>query len=351
MSLGDLIASEITALAPLPSPMKLSRYMELCLTHPEFGYYMVRDPFGAGGDFTTAPEISQMFGELIGLWAVAEWQQLGRPAPFVLAELGPGRGTLMTDALRAASVEPAFIDALQLVLCDASPILREHQHAHLARYNPTWIGYLGELPPLPTILIANEFFDALPIDQVRLAPTGWRQRAIDLINGRLGWVESGVDENTIPADIRAAQNPAWLEYSPLSRIIMQQLAAHIAGHTGRALIIDYGYDAPAAQIARGDTLQALHRHQMVDPLESPGAADLTAHVDFHALAQIASASGLAASVNSQGNFLKALGIAQRAQKLSNRATPEQAADIASALNRLTNADAMGELFKVLIVAS
>lgn len=348
MSLFDLIKSEITALAPLPSPMRLSRYMELCLTHPEFGYYMMRDPFGAAGDFTTAPEISQMFGELIGLWAVAEWQQMGRPAPFALLELGPGRGTLMVDALRAASVEPAFIAALQLYLCDVSPLLREHQHAHLARYDVRWIGTLDQLPALPTIIVANEFFDALPIEQVRFDGT-WRARCVDLQHNQLTWVECGISDTDLPETIHAAKPQHWLEYSPLSQTIMRDLTAHLKRHGGRALIVDYGYNQPVFAITNGDTLQALKSHQSIDPLAAPGTADLTAHVDFHSLAAIARSAGLTASLTTQGQFLKALGIDARAERLSARATPEQVETIRTATRRLTHPNEMGDLFKVLII--
>lgn len=353
MTLKDLIRDEITALAPLLSPMPLSRYMELCLTHPTFGYYMTRDPFGAMGDFTTAPEISQMFGELLGLWAVAEWQQLGSPEHFILLELGPGRGTLMADALRAASISPTFLEGMQLHLCDASPVLREHQHAHLARYQPQWIDDTTALPDLPLIVIANEFFDALPVEQVRhLHGESWQRRAVTWHNGALDWAVTGIPAASIPADIRAAALPDWREFSPLSAIIVAQLSQHIKRHSGSLLAIDYGYNQPAFTITQGDTLQALAKHKPVDVLAEPGHADLTCHVDFQALASVAAAEGLKTSVTPQGMFLKALGIETRAQRLLTQAkNVTQRQDISSALHRLTDASEMGELFKVLIIES
>lgn len=313
--------------------------MELCLTHPQHGYYVTRDPLGASGDFTTAPEISQMFGELIGLWMVQQWQKQGSPAPFTLLEIGPGRGTLMADLLRAAGkIMPAFIAAARLHLCEASPVLRAAQAAKLGAYHPAWIDDISSLPAQPLLVVANEFFDALPIAQVRFTGTGWVQRAVTLDAGALAFTEIPTDD--IPDDIAATNIDGWLEVSPASRSVMQFLSAHIAQHGGAGLFVDYGY-LTLQNVKNCDTLQALQHHQPVNPLADPGHADLTAHVDFSILGWIAQAAKLKVWMGTQGDFLRALGITARAEKLN------QPAELA----RLTAPDQMGDLFKVLIVSA
>lgn len=300
-------------------------------------YYARGVAFGAAGDFITAPEISQVFGEILGLWSAVVWQSLGAPAPVRLVELGPGRGTLMADALRAArSALPAFTAALDLHLVEGSLALREQQRAAIGPRPVTWHDGIDSLPAGPMILLANEFLDALPIVQdVRMAG-GWQERRI-VTDGDGGFrFEDGV---TAPEDIR--------ERSPAIDAVITALAARLLRDGGAALFIDYGY----SETAPGDTLQALRRHAFVPPLEAPGEVDLTAHVDFAAVRRAAEAAG--ATVYGpipQGLFLASLGIEQRAAALIRRATPAQAAALDNGVRRLLHASEMGTLFKVLAIA-
>ena len=344
-ALGD----EIRALIGQEGPISLERYMALALTHPTHGYYMKRDPFGAEGDFTTAPEISQMFGELIGLWAAEVWAAMASPNPLRLIEFGPGRGTLMSDALRAARVAPEFRAALDVCLIEASPTLAAVQHDTLltAGAPVSWAGQLEEAPDGPAIMIANEFLDALPIRQFMRGPRDWRERLIGLDNsGNLVFGLAPEPERFIKAQ---APEGAVLEVSAVGHRLMFALGARLARQGGAALFIDYGHTATGF----GDTLQALRAHRMVDPLSEPGEADITAHVDFAAMARSARAAGAAVyGPIDQGDFLKALGLDQRAQALTSRAGAAQAADIEAARVRLTGkaAGGMGALFKVMAVA-
>jgi NADH dehydrogenase [ubiquinone] 1 alpha subcomplex assembly factor 7 len=330
-------------------PITVERYMAEALGHPTHGYYVTRDPLGAGGDFTTAPEISQMFGEMIGLWCVATWRRMGAPSPFVLAELGPGRGTLMADALRAARLEPRFLDAARLHLVETSPALRAKQAAALAACRPAWHVDFGAVPQGPLLLVANEFFDALPIRQFERTADGWRERLVGHDGARFVFVLSSSEpDETLPAD---APIGAIAEVSPASLRIMRAIGERIARRGGAALAIDYGYVRTEGTHAWGETLQALRGHRRHDPLEAPGQADLTAHVDFAALMRAAREAGaLTHGPLPQGLFLKALGIELRALRLARDATQEQRAAIDAALHRLTHADGMGLLFKTLAVA-
>ncbi|MEP9376527.1 class I SAM-dependent methyltransferase [Aquabacter sp. CN5-332] len=343
------LEEEIRALIAAEGPMPVSRYMALCLGHPRYGYYITRDPLGAKGDFTTAPEISQMFGELLGLWAVAAWQQMGSPDAFHLVELGPGRGTLMADALRAARLVPAFGAAAQVHLVETSPALRERQAQALAGIEPSWHDRLEEVPPGPAIVIANEFFDALPISQFVRGEGGWHERRVGLGEG--GELVLGLDPRPSPMGEALARHVppphshgAVLEH--LESGVAGALGARLAAQGGAALVIDYGYAASGL----GDTLQALRAHRFADPLEAPGEADLTAHVDFAALARTVMAAGAAAyGPLTQGDFLVRLGIVQRAERLQQNTNASQRKAITAALNRLagTGKDEMGALFKVL----
>jgi SAM-dependent MidA family methyltransferase len=329
-------------------PITVERYMALCLGHPTLGYYTTRDPFGASGDFTTAPEISQMFGELIGLWALSAWEAMGAPKRLSLVELGPGRGTLMSDLLRAARIRPDFRDALDVDLVETSPALRERQRQALAEHpRVAWRESFAEAPAGPAIVIANEFFDALPIRQFVRGEHGWCERLIGLgLGGGLAFAlapepTGGLPENGRPGDI--------LECARCASELTGEIARRLVRTGGAALIIDYGYEGPAF----GDTLQALRAHVYADPLSTPGAADLTSHVDFARLAAAARAQG--AGVHgpvSQGGFLRSLGIETRAAGLKVRATPVQAREIDAALARLIGPgpQGMGELFKVMCIA-
>jgi SAM-dependent MidA family methyltransferase len=325
------------------------------LAHPKYGYYRSQRPIGREGDFITAPEIHQMFGELIGLWSAEVWQALGAPEVLRLVELGPGRGTLMSDILRVARVVPRFQAALDVHLVEISDTLAEMQRQKLQSFSSplTWHRGIDALPAGPTIVIANEFFDALPIRHYVRTTRGWNERLVGLdANGRLAF---GLASWTDPLIDAAAPIDALLEISPAAQATVSRLASHILDNRGALLIIDYGY----ASHRFGETLQAVRRHAYADPLSEPGESDLTAHVDFAALARAAAAAGaqLHGPV-AQGLWLARLGIFARAAALKRAANAKQVDEIDAALRRLAlpgpSAGAgasMAELFKVLCVAS
>jgi len=331
-------------------PISVATYMDLALSHPAHGYYITRDPFGRAGDFTTSPEISQMFGELLGLWCVDMWDKLGRPDPFVLAELGPGRGTLMADALRAAAIVPDFIKAARVAFVEMSSILREAQKKNVP--SASWYNTFSELPAGPLLLIANEFFDALPIRQFQRTELGWCERRIGLappqsdLPFQFGLTQDAISPELLPAPVRNARLGSIIEICPLAETIVSQLARRLQTNPGAALIIDYGH----LESAPGDTLQAMKNHKYVDVLDMPGEADVTAHVDFANLREKAEGCAPCEPVQ-QGCFLKALGIEARAAKLRQSATPAQALEIDTSLARLTEQEAMGKLFKVMALTS
>lgn len=335
-------------------PISLETYMTLALTHPAHGYYSTRIPFGRGGDFVTAPEVSQMFGELIGLWCASLWQAMGAPRPLILAELGPGRGTLMADALRAACAVPEFLAVLDVHLIEASAVMRQSQEEALAKSPApvTWHRHAEELPDGPALIIANEFFDCLPVRQFVRTRTGWHERLIGL--DEKGHLSFGLaPEAALGIDV-AGEPGEVLEAGFVAARLMERLAARIAAQGGALLVFDYGYDAPP----RGETLQALKGHRFADPLRDPGEADLTAHVNFRALARAARAAGAAVhGPVPQGEWLTRLGIHERAGRLRQKADEQQRAAIASALARLAGGSGkqhqrdMASLFKVLAVAA
>ncbi len=330
-------------------PIGIADYMAAALTDPEHGYYMGRDPLGAAGDFITAPEVSQMFGELIGLWCAETWARLGAPAPVALVELGPGRGTLMADALRAARQVPAFAAAVRVHLVEVSPSLRARQAETLAEAEPTWHEALAGVPDLPLLLVANEFFDALPARQLVRRADGWGERLVvlDPESGALAFAVSPPDpalEAVVPEALRDAPVDGLFEASPAGREVAREIGGRLSGRGGAALVVDYGH----GESALGETLQAVRRHARHDVLSDPGTADLTGHVDFAALARAAREAGAAAhGPVAQGRFLERLGIAARAARLMESATPPQREDIRSARLRLTQPDQMGALFKAL----
>ena len=328
--LGRLIAGRIAA----EGPMRLDDYMRLCLLHPTHGYYSTRDPFGRDGDFTTAPEISQMFGEMVGLALAQSWLDQGAPAPFTLAELGPGRGTLMADILRATRGVPGFAEAARVVLVEASAHLRQVQRDRLGAV--VHLDSVSDLPDNPLFLIANEFFDALPIRQFQRVPGGWAERMVVVAGDRLALALGP----PVALD-RVACNGEVVEICPEAPPIVTALAGRIARHGGAAILIDYGtWDG------RGDSFQALRAHAPVDPLAHPGQADLTAHVDFAPLAAAALAAGAAVSAPvAQGDWLLGLGMAHRAARLAAAGD----AGAAEALERLTHPARMGQLFKAMAV--
>ena len=338
---------EIRTTIETEGPMTVSDYMQLCLVHPRHGYYVTRDPLGARGDFVTAPEVSQMFGELIGTWAAAVWQQMGSPANIHLIELGPGRGTLMADALRATRALPEFRAAMAVHLVEISPALRARQEQTLAAEGPIrWHDKIESVPDGPAIVIANEFVDALRVHQFVKDSDGWHLRAVGLVGDGLGFFAV---PTPMPKEFNGespdAPNGAILELRDQGPI--EILSQRLVLQGGAALIIDYGH----ATVGFGDTLQAVRNHQYADPLADPGTADLTTQVNFGELAGWARRNGAAThGPIAQGEFLRRLGIAARAARLKQNATPAQAADIDSALMRLTAPDQMGELFKVLAIA-
>ena len=345
-ALHGVIRRLITSAGPMP----VWRYMQLCLTHPQHGYYISRDPLGREGDFTTAPEVSQMFGELIGLWAASVWRAMGSPPQLQLIELGPGRGTMMADALRALRVLPPLYQAISVHLVEINPVLREKQRNTLTGVrNVNWHYGLDEVPPGPSIILANEYFDVLPIHQMVKRETGWHERTVEIDDkGKLsfGYAEDPTPlfEVLLPALVRAAPVGAIYEWRPDNAIMT--LARRVRDDHGAALIIDYGHLRSDA----GDTLQAIAQHSFADPLKNPGQSDITAHVDFQALARGAEDVGARAhGPVTQGEFLKALGIEARAQTLTAKATLEAAADVNGAMQRLigNGRGGMGSLFKVL----
>ena len=350
-ALGDAIVRLIRDEGPIP----VSRYMALCLGDPRHGYYMTRDPFGVGGDFTTAPEISQMFGELIGLWAAHLWQAMGAPGRVRLVELGPGRGTLMADALRALKVVPALRAGVSVHLVETSPVLRAAQARTLSGLaEPVWHDRIETALEGPVIVLANEFLDALPLDQFVATEAGWRERLLGLgPAGELAWGLSGETVARLPgarAGESGATAPGTVFEQPQAALdVVAALSRHVAQAGGGALFIDYGATASGF----GDTLQAVKAHRFVEVLAEPGEADLTVHVDFARMARAGLANGAAAhGPATQGDFLLALGLAERARALAAKATPAQSEAIATAAARLTERGetGMGDLFKVLALS-
>lgn len=344
--LARLLARRIT----VSGPISVAEYMALALGHPEYGYYATRDPFGRSGDFITAPEISQVFGELIGLWCVQAWQDIGAPAAFNLVELGPGRGTLMADALRAAALSPEFSAAAQVHLVETSPVLRQAQGRALAGRQVDWHDQFEDVPDGPVLVIGNEFFDALPVRQMQRTAEGWHERLV--ANGEDGFrfVLSAPDTPAaalLAPDIReSAPEGAIAEVQPATLTIAAAVATRISAAGGAAIFIDYGH----AKSAAGDTLQAVRGHQPHDVLTDPGDADLTVHVDFAALVRTAGSEVRHFGPVGQGAFLRNLGAEVRAKQLMAKAGPDQAAAIRSGVERLIDPAEMGTLFKVLALA-
>ena len=321
--------------------MRLDRYMGLCLGHPEFGYYMTRDPLGEGGDFITAPEISQAFGELIGVWAMAAWTAMGAPPRFNLVELGPGRGTLMADMLRTArQAMPAFAAAASDHLVETSPVLRALQRKTVGVAQ--WHETLETLPEGPMVLVANEFFDAVPIRQFEKQAGTWRERVIRLDNGKLvqGLAAAEIGEGGAEGDV--------IEFAPARGAIARAIGERLARHGGAALISDYGH----LRAAPGDTLQAMRQHRFEALTEAPGCCDLTSHVDFEALGKALSEGGATVHPGiSQRAFLLAMGLEQRMARLAVGADPRTKAVFERQMTRLAAADQMGNLFKFLSATS
>lgn len=323
-------------------PITLAEYMASCLTDPDEGYYTTSLPIGAGGDFVTAPEVSQMFGELLGLALAQAWLDQGQPSPSLLIELGPGRGTLMADILRAASVIPGFSDAVEVCLVEASPTLRLQQAEALRPTIPSWFENLADVPEGPVFLIANEFFDALPIRQFQRKGPAWVERLIGFDGESL---TLGLSPPVAPADLEHRLGDTFdgeiVETSPASLSVAQEIGRRIDQFGGAAIVVDYG-----DWRSKGDTFQAMSGHAYTDPLASPGKADLTAHVDFQALSE-ALAPAVVSKMTTQGLLLARLGIEGRATSLAKGMNDKAQDALEAAFHRLTAHDQMGTLFKAI----
>jgi SAM-dependent MidA family methyltransferase len=335
-------------------PISVHDYMAACLGDARAGYYATRQPIGRDGDFITAPEISQMFGELIGVWTAAVWQSMGSPRDLVVAELGPGRGTLMADALRAMRSVPGLSETVRVALIETSPALRDVQRKTLAGAAPPphWYARIDDVPQGPLVVIANEFIDALPIRQLMRERGRWHERSVTLSScGAFAFcVGAAVDVDTLPPWVPSleAGDGAIVELRPAATSLLDSIAARARHAPVAALIVDYGH----AKSAAGDTLQAVARHRFANPLAAPGEADLTAHVDFAALKDAAHALGLVAyGPLPQGEFLLKLGLEARCERLARNATPAQRSAILAGAARLAGPRQMGVVFKALALQS
>jgi SAM-dependent MidA family methyltransferase len=340
MSLRDRLSALIAA----NGPISVAQYMTACLHDPDFGYYATRPAIGETGDFITAPMVSQMFGELIGVWAAASWELMGQPEELRLIEMGPGDGTLMGDILKTVRHAPGFLDAADVWLVETSPPLRVLQADRLGD-RVSWAASLAEVPAgAPMILIANELLDCLPARQFVRTAIGWSEQVVGLdADGELGF---GLASTPVAALLPDAAPGQVFEQSAPQAALGSELGARIAADGGAALLIDYGRAEPGF----GDTLQALRRHEKVDPLADPGHADLTVHADFPAVMDAACAEGAEAAILTQADFLARMGIGPRAEALV-RASPGRTAMIGRQLTRLIAADEMGELFKACVIHS
>ena len=338
--LTKIILSQIERFGLMP----VSEYMTLCLLHPEYGYYITRDALGAKGDFITAPEISQMFGELLGLSLAQAWVDQGQPPTFTLAEVGPGNGTLMVDILRATKGVNGFHQSMELILVEASASMQARQKLALKGYDVRWIDNLSRLPEQPLFLIANEFFDCMPIKQFRRTEEGWQEQMIGAQNETLHFaLGKAVDPEAFPQakDIELGQ---MFETSSASAAHAEAIARHIGEFGGAAIIIDYG-----DWICDGDSLQAVKDHKQIDVLAHCGQADLTAHVSFRDLSATAKPFAQVSAMATQGVLLERLGITQRARSLATTMEGTVLENHITAHNRLTHPSQMGKLFKAIAI--
>jgi NADH dehydrogenase [ubiquinone] 1 alpha subcomplex assembly factor 7 len=351
MTIDDL-AGRISRRIAAEGPLSVAAFMAMALYDPTSGYYARGRPIGAAGDFTTAPEISQIFGELVGLWCALAWDEVGRPDPVVLAELGPGRGVLANDLLRAVAAVPGFRRALRLHLIEASPLLRAEQERRLAWAEPIWLERADQLPPGPLLVVANEFLDALPIRQFVRREGGWAERLVALdLTGELVFadgVPSPAAALLVPKRLRRSATGAVVELCPTALALAAFLGRRFTCEPGAALFIDYGYYGETP----GSTLRASRRHRPVSVLSRPGTADLSADVDFAAVAAAAGAAGAEVyGPVAQGRFLVALGAAARCEMLCARASPTQRRALEHGLMRLLDPAAMGQAWKAMAVTT
>lgn len=348
------LEERLIELIKLKGPMTVADFMSDALNHPHDGYYAAREAIGADGDFITAPEISQVFGELIGLWLLEAWRDIGSPDAFNLIELGPGRGVLMSDMLRAARLRPEFTKAAQVWLLEASGRLRHEQQKRLrpSEVKPLWADDFSDIPPAPSLIVANEFFDCLPIRQFQRVKNGWRERLVGLdpdgvkLDFVLGRTPPPRSFN-LP-DISDSEEGDIFEVSFAAQDFAVDICTLLKEQKGRALIIDYGH----MESGYGDTLQAVRNHKYWPPLASPGRADITAHVDFEALSRTAIDHNAAVyGPVTQGRFLDRLGLSVRVELLCKGKDPAKAEEIRAGAARIAAPNQMGEIFKVLCLSS
>lgn len=346
------LKDRISAMIRASGPISVADYMRICLFDPADGYYTRRDPFGADGDFVTAPEISQMFGELVAAWLVAAWEASGRPPQPLFVEIGPGRGTMMRDMLRTVDrIDPGLLAMSDVVLVEASPRLAGVQRQALASSpgNPAWAATVNELPGRPLFVVGNELFDAIPARQFVFAGGAWRERMVALsTDGELRFAAgapAAAPRQTGQRD--SVPEGTIFEVAPAREGMLHHIASHIAAHGGAGLFFDYG----SLQGGFGDTLQAVKAHEPVSVFDFPGDSDLTSHVDFAALADVARAHGLVPWLGTQREFLTATGMVQRSERLIAGTGPQKAAQIAAERDRLIGESEMGELFKVIAIAA
>lgn len=333
----------------LAGPITVADYMAACLFDPDYGYYTTRQPFGSDGDFITAPEISQIFGELVAIWVIHLWMERGEPAPFCLAEIGPGRGTLMSDMLRIfRSLRPDMLQAASIHMIEASPKLATVQKDRLAGEPIRWAGEISQLPEQPLILVGNELFDAIPARQYVRTGSAWHERMVGLDQeGNLCFLAGpgSLDPALLPPGKAEKAEGAIFEIAPAREAMAQSIAAHVMRCGGAALLFDYGHLMPGY----GDTLQAVREHRHEDPLASPGHADLTSHVDFHALAKACAVAGAEAAFLEQGEFLRMMGLRERVNRLAAGLPLSRAQAVREAAMRLASPEGMGVLFKAMSI--
>lgn len=349
------LKEKLTRLIQHNGPITIAEYMHICMADPEHGYYKQKQAIGRTGDFITAPEISQMFGELLGIWCIAVWRNMGCPSQFCLAELGPGKGTLMSDVLRATNQDPTFMSAVQVVLIETSDHLKETQKAKLpedwaSSGKLRWELDINALPAMPTLLIANEFMDVIPFRQYTKTSTGWNEVGVGL-NEHLKLqkvaLAGTLDQSELPPNEMGENEGSVYERSPAREAIIETISQHLAANSGAALVIDYGH----LKSGFGDTFQALKSHQYVDIFEEPGEADLTSHVDFQALMSVSEKFLPSVQTTTQGDFLLNLGLLERAGQLGAGKDTQIQEDIRAQVERLAGPDQMGSLFKVMGLAS